>query len=610
MNDHTTEYLNYFVMSEKQNFAVLINGKWGSGKTWYVREYLRNYDSEINNLSISVVTHGIYVSLNGVSKPEEIDKKIFLSLHPNLDSKYSNLIGHLACGLMSFTGTNKLISGFEYIDFNHAVDNKRIIVFDDLERCQMRIEEILGYINEFVENRELKVIIVANEGEITLQNNKYISIKEKLIGKTLEIRQDVPKVVEYYLSEVKHRETKIALKNNLYLIEKIYHQSKSNNLRALKYLFYDFERFCHLIDLKYFDNLALFENLVRVYYIFGLEVFMGSLSAVELAKFKSARVSKMVNSNKKSLEGAVVDAAFEKYDDLKNINTVISDQLWSEWFSKGHINRENLNSAIEKSDFIIKENPNWVKLWRWYEFFDFELMEIIQQVEAEISEHKITSPAVILHIGGALLNLHKLGIYKNKGDEKISEELIIYIENLGERLENIKLSDLGRRMDSWGGLVFQENESSQFQKILNKIVAIIDMREKTEMAADAETILESISGDLSKFWKDFTFSNNGGKFSFKPVLKYLSAKQFFLKILELRNDRKDDVFYILQKRYENIHSSDSINDELVFLENLLEEINSFLSAGDMTISRHTIGLSKNERLLPTIESLKRGRISY
>ena len=41
-----------------------------------------------------------------------------------------------------------------------------ILIFDDLERCDCPINEILGYINTFVEHDGMKVILVANQKEI------------------------------------------------------------------------------------------------------------------------------------------------------------------------------------------------------------------------------------------------------------------------------------------------------------------------------------------------------------------------------------------------------------------------------------------------------------
>ena len=45
-----------------------------------------------------------------------------------------------------------------------------VIVFDDLERCEMPISETLGYINDYVEHKNVKCVIVANEQEINKIN--------------------------------------------------------------------------------------------------------------------------------------------------------------------------------------------------------------------------------------------------------------------------------------------------------------------------------------------------------------------------------------------------------------------------------------------------------
>ena len=41
-----------------------------------------------------------------------------------------------------------------------------ILIFDDLERCDCPVNEVLGYINTYVEHDGMKVIIVANQKEI------------------------------------------------------------------------------------------------------------------------------------------------------------------------------------------------------------------------------------------------------------------------------------------------------------------------------------------------------------------------------------------------------------------------------------------------------------
>ena len=66
INYAVKDYLN----EDSVDYAILINGKWGSGKTYYWKNYLEKIiiDKGITTL---------YISLNGVDSINEIGKKIF-----------------------------------------------------------------------------------------------------------------------------------------------------------------------------------------------------------------------------------------------------------------------------------------------------------------------------------------------------------------------------------------------------------------------------------------------------------------------------------------------------------------------------------------------------
>ena len=78
------------------------------------------------------------------------------------------------------------------------------MVFDDLERCLLKTSRILGYLNNFVEHQNKKLIIIANDNEIKKSNTNdeadYSLIKEKIIGKTFQIQSDIPSVIEHIIN--------------------------------------------------------------------------------------------------------------------------------------------------------------------------------------------------------------------------------------------------------------------------------------------------------------------------------------------------------------------------------------------------------------------------
>ena len=212
INKHVEEYLDYFCgLAHSPDYAVLIKGAWGSGKTWFINKYIEKLKG--NNKKY------LYVSLYGVSTISEIEDSFFQQLHPILSSKGMAITGKILKGALKATlkidldGDKKSdatvtsqIPDINIPDYLKDTSNC-IIIFDDLERCNINLEAVLGYINHFVEHQGLKVILVANEDEIFKEEAEnpsktaYRIIKEKLIGKTLGIAADVEDAIDDYVNK-------------------------------------------------------------------------------------------------------------------------------------------------------------------------------------------------------------------------------------------------------------------------------------------------------------------------------------------------------------------------------------------------------------------------
>src|SRR5690606_22201504 len=100
-----------------------------------------------------------------------------------------------------------------------------LFIFDDLERCDLPINRVLGYINEFVEHEDRKVIIIANEKEIK-GGEDYGRIREKLIGKTLEIQSAFEQALEAFTGSIQDSQAKTFLTSKTDTISEVYHQSE------------------------------------------------------------------------------------------------------------------------------------------------------------------------------------------------------------------------------------------------------------------------------------------------------------------------------------------------------------------------------------------------
>lgn len=158
-----------YLRNPKAEYAVMIDGDWGSGKTYFLTHSLMEIIETIDNGKDKRRKYA-YVSLYGAKSIDEVSKEIVFQYFGKKNKKKVE-----AADAVMETASNILTAslGAVNIDLSKMKDtlakiniDNWIICFDDLERCSLSINEILGYMNRLVEHNKCKVIILANEKEI------------------------------------------------------------------------------------------------------------------------------------------------------------------------------------------------------------------------------------------------------------------------------------------------------------------------------------------------------------------------------------------------------------------------------------------------------------
>lgn len=157
--------------------SILVNGDWGIGKTYFIKQFLKDKDH-------------MYVSLFGINSFEDFKNQIY--------SELNRTLGFLKKGLKKLENTNIGIPWFSlsvpYFETNitKAIENRTksknlIIVIDDLERKSENINfaELLGMIESIGQIKGANILLVANE--IKINDNTYDDFKEKVIQKVYNI---------------------------------------------------------------------------------------------------------------------------------------------------------------------------------------------------------------------------------------------------------------------------------------------------------------------------------------------------------------------------------------------------------------------------------------
>jgi len=507
-----------------------------------------------------------------------------------------------------------------------------LLIFDDLERCSINIENILGYINSFVESQYLKVVIIANEEEISTEPEKYKKIKEKLIGKTFEIFPDFSGALNEVLNQVHNPQAKDFLSKNLDFIQDLYRQAECMNLRILNQISLDFERFFEKLPEKARNKAELIKDLLELLIIFSIEISCGRLDPKDIsqidqklgeelvlairAKDTDSKENKANTEEKKSFIGI-----FEKYKKNyynMNYSSVFSPfstafpnlSVWGLFFDKGIIDKEALEKSMLTSKYFKDENsPNWIKLLHYEQLSDDEFEKLIELVDLEYQKRDYDDISIIKHITGLFLSFSEVGLYP-KTKEDILDDAKLYIDYLrnNNKLDFHFTEDLRQAY----GLAFQSN-SLEFEAFCEYIKRSKNEAKINNAPDAARNLLRIMQTDTDKFssmignklnYIKNMFKFNESYFDF-PIFNYMSPNEFVETILKLENTERNYVFYSLQQRYA-IQNHD-LNQEINFLIEVQKILLQEVAQRQGKLMGYLLNQANQIYLEPIIVGLKQNR---
>lgn len=263
MNTDVSNFLNEYVTYPDPQYAVLLTGKWGCGKTFFIKKWMKDYEANSDH-----TLQPIYVSLFGCNSIKQINQAIDRVVNPWLYSKWAEVgkkVLKIASKAAFKTELDLNNGGAKETSVNWDIDTLaligsdeedikkfKLIIFDDLERSLIDIRELLGYINNLVEHGKCKVIIVGDIDKIqdivSSDNNKiFKSFEEKIIGRTFPIQSDIASAVSLFIGEP-YMSDFFKKDDVIKLIIKTFQSSGFNNLRVLRQALMDYNQLLSKLD--------------------------------------------------------------------------------------------------------------------------------------------------------------------------------------------------------------------------------------------------------------------------------------------------------------------------------------------------------------------------
>lgn len=257
------EIKNY--MKNPLKAALLLEGEWGCGKTYFVQNKLKKIDTIYISLyginSLSNLTFQVICQITGGQLLQTENKqlnKLFEKAKKTKKKVNSKVVNTASSMLVSYVESKITIPIQSIVEMLSGINlQKKLIVLDDLERSTIPINDILGFINTLVEHNSIKVLLIANEDEIK-SKNEYLKTKEKLIYQTIKYKPDFENVILELLKE----ENETIKKNKDYVIKEMVDE-KHYNIRTLQFIIQRYKELEKYLE-KVFKTIKNEENISKI----------------------------------------------------------------------------------------------------------------------------------------------------------------------------------------------------------------------------------------------------------------------------------------------------------------------------------------------------------
>lgn len=420
VNAHIHQYLTSYLKRENPQYAVMLNGAWGCGKTFFIRKWKESIKSKD--------IKPIYVSLFGLQTIKDVNELINKELHPILTSKATKTIIKTAKVLTGVAISHKL--GNDESEMNYSIDltslletdnpktvGGKIIIFDDMERCHIPPHLLLGYINYFVEICKCHVILVCNNARLYSWEDtsfdkklkeEFRIFEEKTIGIKLTIQPSVKEALDFFISETKCDPMDFLnrVKKDLALFIR---ESAIQNLRSVRQAIFDFTDIIRVLD-DADRNSSEYDTVVKDL-LFNMIAFYQEARANNYAFVNWQDTSCRFNiGDKKNDKYEEYNKALNKYRSisifgLRLFGDIVDKVIWPK-FKTGQNHCEHIKNQLHKPI----RKPWEILLHDMTELSNEEFNNIYEQVIDAFSNHEFLSANEIIPATYAIVEAELYGI--------------------------------------------------------------------------------------------------------------------------------------------------------------------------------------------------------
>ena len=620
MNEDILRFLEKYKDDPDPQYAVLLDGKWGCGKTFFIKSWLDTFQTE-NEDELTPM----YVSLFGVQTVKQINDTINGLLFPFMNSKVykigktiTKMVASAALRFnVDYDGDKKNDGTVDFKldplmdllnDKKEELKGRRILIFDDLERANIGVKELYGYINRFVEHNRFKVIVVCNRTEIT-DKEIFNRFREKIIGRTFEIHSDIDAAINSFANEIP---TSYFVQQHISEVKEAFKLTGYSNLRVLRQCIRDINQIFQGIHI---DNGNPYQNKELFYFLIRFVVLYSEMSTSNkdiIANWKQKYAQALASDRPEMLElKRRISAIQQKYQPLeikygmdifreRNDITFIPDFCLKGIDLVGYLNAK----------LVPTERDSWDCLYQYYEMNNEDFESQYAMTESAVLNGSFRNYQDYLKAISILIELSDLGI--KEMNSKVFDTSKAYVEKLiADISSSDSFADIKSNIINLLSCINQASDNNELRKKFNSGLNGIFATKLTELEHHYTEILENLSDDnllelvdsMNKMLPD-----RSNSYQSYPIFKDANPEQVAKRILSLSNASKFHFYRFLYRRY-GADTGHFINRELTPDMPVLNEIGKKLSEDVETLTLiDKYAVSSLVELIKKIDTMERSNV--
>lgn len=601
-------------MNPDPQYAVFLKGKWGCGKTHFINHWIDAYKAKPTT---EQVIESIYVSLYGLSDTKQITTALNRVICPILygkAAKAAKVLAKIASAMVLKHEVDLNYDGISDLSINIGIDSlskfksndslansKKLLIFDDLERCDIPMKKLLGYLNFFVEQCNCHLIVIGDEDKIAEGENKKIfgEFKEKTIGREFEIATDIHSALDTFVNQTPKNDFVVGHQEQ---IEKFFAMTECDNLRILRQALWDFSRFEEsmtdfLGDSRYEDIMI---HVLGTYIISYCE-YRGKnhqlFDAWIQYAIKGQQFDKEKIENLKSQLGDLHQRYNNIYQRLSNYQT----------FKIEFVERVllELNTGNSIKDYVgkeyfapIAEVRSWARINEVYAMSNKDFISFYRTLIDDICGIQVTSMKNLGHAIAYLVYLDSRAI--KEFDEKDFNNICEALPKYWEAFQDEESVYDARMAFSRGVNSYMTTEKlKRLPKICAKFNEEYENRlkmSKNLMTRTLEELSDSNVDELCTLNKQ-ALPDHSCTYDMVSIFNHVDMDKLMDNLLNLSNESLNSFTHFIRDRYKlSYNMSDWIhetNDDIKPLEKLKEKVDEIIKTEEYIRKAAFMNLSKS-----------------